>query len=300
MVENECSLRRGALFRELSQHGSALFPLSCYDEDLTSQRVCWHWHDDFEIAFIYEGKCAVSVEGGSFTLGTGEGVFINAGALHELGAASSVCRLRSLVFSPRLIGGVDSIFYQSYALPLLSDSSCRCVRLNTSTDWQRGSLELAKSAWSACADEPYGYELEARYMLSRFVLELLKHGRTASTPSEKARRDAQRAKTMLQYIHEHYADGLTADDIARSASISQSECLRCFRSVLGVTPVAYVRQLRLQRAAELLTGTNEKISEIASRCGFDDTSHFSRIFRHWSGCCPASYRAEHSPSQSRG
>ncbi len=300
MVINECSLRRGALFRELSQHGSALFPLSCYDEDLTQERVYWHWHDDFEIAFIAEGKCAVSVNCNSFTLGSGEGIFINAGALHELGPASTVCRLRSLVFSPRLIGGMDSLFYQRYALPLLSDVSCRCIRLSHGTDWQEAALKLAQDAWEACASEPAGYELEARYRLSRFVRELLEHGRTGSAPSEKSRRDTQRTKTMLQYIHEHYADGLTVGDIARSASISKSECLRCFRAVLCVTPVTYVRQLRLQHAAELLTCTNEKISEIAARCGFDDMSHFSRTFRRWSGLCPASYRAEHSPHQPHG
>lgn len=289
MIITECALRRDSLFRELSTHGTALFPLSCYDEDLTHQPVCWHWHDDFEIAFVTDGSAAVSVEGAGLTLTEGEGIFINTGALHEFTAAQSVLRIRSLVFSPHLIGGVDSIFYQRYALPLLSDISCRFVRLGSGNR----ALTLAQNAWTACEHEEPGYELEARHALSRFVFELLGSRRAApSAPSAKSLRDAQRAKTMLQYVIGHCAEHITAADIARSASISESECLRCFRSVLGVTPMSYVRQLRLQRAAELLSGTNEKISEIAAACGFEDTSYFSRAFRQWSGQTPAEYRAK--------
>lgn len=297
MITYKCGLRRSAVLRELASHGSALFPLSCYDEDLNREQVCWHWHDDFEIVIITEGRGTISVEDNSFTLNSGEGIFINAGALHELCASSASCRLHALVFSPRLIGGVDSIFYQNYALPLLSDRSCRCVRLLPGTDWQRSALELARIAWDACAREPAGFELEARYMLSRFVLTLLEHRRASPPPSEKVLRDTQRAKLMLQYINDHFAERITAADIARSASVSVSECLRCFRAVLGLTPANYVRQFRLQRAAELLSGTGEKISEIAALCGFEDASHFSRVFRLWSGCTPASYRQEHSASQ---
>lgn len=300
MIITECSLRRGELFRELSQHGTALFPLSCYDEDLTLEPVPWHWHDDFEIVLMCEGAAAVSVEGRGFVLGAGEGVFINAGALHGLSADGPVCHIRSLVFSPRLIGGVDSIFYQRYALPLLSGGAARFVRLAGSTDWQARALELARGAWDACSREETGYELDARDALSRFAFELLGHTDAAHAPSDRAVRSAQRAKVMLQYIHEHLTGHLNTAEIARSASISESECLRCFRAVLGVSPMSYVRQLRLQRAAELLAGTEKKISDIAASCGFDDLSYFSRAFRQWSGYPPALYRAEQGASVSRG
>lgn len=73
-------------------------------------------------------------------------------------------------------------------------------------------------------------------------------------PTEKMLRDEGRIKTMLQYINAHLGEELTTARIARCAAISESECLRCFRSMVGSTPIHYVRTLRIYKAAELLAG----------------------------------------------
>ena len=41
--------------RELVQHGSALFPIACYAEDLSSYSVAWHWHEEFEYVLCTKG-----------------------------------------------------------------------------------------------------------------------------------------------------------------------------------------------------------------------------------------------------
>ncbi len=95
---------------------------------------------------------------------------------------------------------------------------------------------------------------------------------------------------MLQFVQEHIQEELTISSIAQSAAISESECLRCFREMLGTTPIRYVRQLRIQRAAELLESTGLKIAEIAALCGFQEMSYFSKTFREAKGCTPKEYR----------
>ena len=97
---------------------------------------------------------------------------------------------------------------------------------------------------------------------------------------------------MLQYIQDNLSGELTAGEIARSASLSESECLRCFRSMLGTTPIQYVRQLRVHRAAELLTSTDWKIADVGALCGFQEMSYFAKTFRAIKGCTPSRYRAE--------
>lgn len=47
--------------RELVQHGSALFPIACYEEDLKSYSVAWHWHEEFEYILAVKGPLAVDV-----------------------------------------------------------------------------------------------------------------------------------------------------------------------------------------------------------------------------------------------
>lgn len=83
---------------------------------------------------------------------------------------------------------------------------------------------------------------------------------------------------------------MTLAKIAQSAAVSENECLRCFRTMLGSTPIRYVKQVRVQRAAELLAATDRKISDIGGSCGFQEMSYFARVFREYKGCTPKEYR----------
>ena len=100
-------------------------------------------------------------------------------------------------------------------------------------------------------------------------------------------------KMMLQYVQDHYQEELSTAKIAQSAAVSESECLRCFRCVIGTTPIQYTKQLRIQKAAELLESTDEKVSDIGALCGFQEMSYFAKSFREMKGCTPREYRKRH-------
>ena len=95
---------------------------------------------------------------------------------------------------------------------------------------------------------------------------------------------------MIQYIHDHFSEQLTISQIAKSASISNSECIRCFHHVIGMTPIQYLKEYRLHRACQMLSSTNELISDIALQCGFHDFSYFTKTFRETRGITPGEYR----------
>ena len=79
-----CSLQTDARGMELAEHGSALFPVSCYDEDLVQTPVAWHWHEDLEILVITEGTARIDTGTERLLLPRGQGLFINAGMLHSI------------------------------------------------------------------------------------------------------------------------------------------------------------------------------------------------------------------------
>lgn len=288
----------GAVFtdrqgRELVEHGTPLFPVACYHDNISETEVPWHWHDELEILVIETGAALVCVNGTDYTVRQGDGCFINAGALHRVrrgGAAS--CHLQSVVFHPRLVGGgVDSILWQKYLEPLLSDPCRPCVCFTHAEGWEADAAKAILGAWQACAAEAEGFEFEVREHLSRLILLLATHSPPAEkSPSEKTLRDGARIKVMLQYIQEHYAGELTLSKIAESAAVSENECLRCFHSIIGSTPIQYVKQVRIQKAAGLLSSTNRKISDIGAMCGFQEMSYFAKAFRELKGCTPSEYR----------
>ena len=96
---------------------------------------------------------------------------------------------------------------------------------------------------------------------------------------------------FLQYIELHYMEDVTLEMLAQSANVSKSECLRCFKSTLQITPYKYLMEYRLSKAAELLKNTDMLIENIASSVGFEHLSHFGKCFREKTGFSPSEYRA---------
>ena len=97
-------------------------------------------------------------------------------------------------------------------------------------------------------------------------------------------------KQMLRFVEEHYAEELTVERIADSVALSESACLRSFRQLLGTTPIQYVKQYRIEKAAGLLLTTRLRTGEIGAECGFADLSYFTKTFREIKHCTPREYR----------
>lgn len=293
MAISTCGMITDRSGRELVKHGTTAFPIACYEDDLSKTDVPWHWHEELEAAVITEGSCTVAAGNEKATLHAGEGFFINSGVLHGAwGLESEGCKFHSLVFHPRLVGGsLDSVYYQKYLTPILKHNSLEMISLSPNVPWQQAALEAIDTCWRETARENSVNEFLTRNALSTLIFQLHRHlPPTAEKLSAKAIRDGERIKVMLSYIHENFSSELSTADIAASVTISESECLRCFRSTIGTTPIQYVKQFRIQQAARMLTDTNDKISDIASACGFQDISYFTKSFKEIKGCVPTAYR----------
>ena len=282
----------GADGRELVQHGSARFPIACYAEDLESYAVAWHWHEEFEYILAVQGPLNVNVGKTRLTLQTGQGVLINSGVIHAVAqAGTSGAMLHSGVFHPRLVGGMDTIFWQKLIRPLLQPGAPAFFWLEEEEPRQRQVLAHLRNAWNAVAEEPFDYENQVRYHLSAALhllsIQCADEKRKVSRQEQIA---AERMKQMLRFVEEHYAEELTVERIAADAALSESACLRSFRQVLGITPIQYVKQFRVEKAAELLRSTQLKTGEIGAECGFADGSYFIKTFREIKHCTPKEYR----------
>ena len=278
--------------QELSSHGTPLFPVGFYQNDLEHDHVPWHWHDEMELVMILSGETTVYAGRRRAVLREGQGFFINADTLHSAhGTRGTHCLFHSVVFHPRLVGGgIDSVFWQSYLRPLLG-SGMKSMAFDGSDIWHPEVIRNIDRAWQAGTERAPGYEFKVRAALSEIVFLLTEHlPRNQIEPSEKALRDSERIRQMLRYVQRNYTENITAAEIAASASISLSECLRCFKSTIQIPPIQYLKRFRIQRACEIIGSTDRKIAEIAAECGFQDPAYFNRAFREIKGMTPGEYR----------
>lgn len=96
------------------------------------------------------------------------------------------------------------------------------------------------------------------------------------------------------YIEQHYGDKLTASMLSELGYMSVSSLNRRFKSEVGATPMEYLTQVRIEHAKTMLRRKDIPIMEIALRCGFSSSAHFSsRFFKH-TGMTPRDYQSKYS------
>ncbi len=232
---------------------------------------------------------------GALLLDPGYGAFLGPRVIHEVAAGSDTCGIRSLVFHPHFLGNEESLIWQKYVAPV---QRVGAVKLNPDIPWQWDCMHQFCVAWHAMHQRGPGYEIETRQAVENAVYHLsLQTGLLKTSLSEKAQRNTGRLEQMLQFIQQHFAEALSIAQIAESAAISESECLRCFRNSLHTTPGRYLRDFRLQKAEGLLLSTQETSANIGAACGFSDAAYFTKLFREAKGCTPLEYRKHQSSLQ---
>ncbi|MEU0095986.1 AraC family transcriptional regulator [Kribbella sp. NPDC006257] len=126
-------------------------------------------------------------------------------------------------------------------------------------------------------------DLVAAHVVTDLILMMLRAHRDA--PGDELVRRA------TAYLLEHFASpDLSLADLAAGLGISPAQLSRRFKAVQGITPVAYLRNLRLQKARELLTETDATLQSIAERSGYRSAFYLSRLFTHHTGYPPSHHR----------
>jgi transcriptional regulator GlxA family with amidase domain len=108
----------------------------------------------------------------------------------------------------------------------------------------------------------------------------------ASVSRGLSRQALSRASGFMQ---QKLGERITLPEVAAAACVSRAHFARMFRLSTGVTPMAYLMQLRVARAKQLIADRRLPICDIAVALGFCDQSHFSRVFRRMTGLPPRSY-----------
>jgi AraC-like DNA-binding protein len=99
----------------------------------------------------------------------------------------------------------------------------------------------------------------------------------------------------IRFAQQSLADAITPAELANAANVSVRRLHESFTAELQLTPMEYLRDLRLGRAETLLRESALTASEIAESCGFYDQAHFCRLFKRRTGVTPGQFRRKQKP-----
>ena len=119
---------------------------------------------------------------------------------------------------------------------------------------------------------------------------LIKERRFTDAPSKA--RWSYRIKPVLEYIEAHYSEPLSLDTLASVAGMNSRYFCRVFYSLTNSTPINYLNFYRIEHAAYLIESTDMQITDVASECGFWESSYFTKVFKKYKGTTPQKYRQQ--------
>jgi len=97
-------------------------------------------------------------------------------------------------------------------------------------------------------------------------------------------------RRVVDFIQAHIDQPIHLDELAAAAAVSPFHFHRQFKKATGVTPHQYIRQMRIERAKELLSGSELPLVEVAAQVGYSDQSHFTSTFSKITSVSPRRYR----------
>lgn len=282
--------------REDVERGTPDFPgcaYVCELHKLPEGIFPYHWHEDLQLTIAVSKTLELKINGDTVFLSPGQGIFINSSVLHSVFTREAApCERRDIIFRAELLyGSVRSAIYKKYVLPLLSGRTLPYVIFDRDDPFGSAALDCVETAFDAMKEQDFGFEAVVRERLTALCVMICRKFRDSITePSSVLRTEELRARTMIDYIYKNYAKPLTVSQIASSAGISERECHRVFRQILSTTPIDFLRQHRISAAMLLLENSDEDITGIGERCGFQDPSYFSRTFHKITRSSPGEYR----------
>lgn len=140
-------------------------------------------------------------------------------------------------------------------------------------------------------------DLFADYMLRELVIRILQtETRALYSHSTMELSSDSRLAYIIQFIRENLEQPLTVEDLSKRVYMSESNFHRVFKNELGISPIDFINNERIKRAAALLNDPRRKVKDIYMECGFNSLSYFIRLFKRKNKLSPKEYqiKVQHS------
>ncbi|AUG57145.1 MAG TPA: AraC family transcriptional regulator [Ruminiclostridium sp.] len=257
----------------------------------------WHMepniHEFFEMVYVKKGNAVFEISGTSVEIGPNNIIIIKPRQYHKFEVKSQAgCEFIVLNF------GFENKFDNQFAEVSLEDF----LNFVNKKEWGRFiSLKVSHkneiiNLLNRILKERENPEIGSEFLNYLLVLELfVLISRALKMEWENSiKNKSPKLKELIQaavnYINNNYERDISLTDISKYVFLSTSYFTRAFKEEMGVSPINYLLNVRVERAKELLRETDAKISDIALSVGFSNQQRFNDIFKKYTQKTPLQYR----------
>ncbi|HHV28957.1 MAG TPA: AraC family transcriptional regulator [Clostridium sp.] len=257
----------------------------------------WHMepniHECFEMVYIKRGHAVFEIAGYPAEIGPNDIIIIKPNQPHKFIVKSeSGCEfiVLSFKFVNRFDGQYSDVSLENFLDFVSSKETGAFITLKVSQ--KNDIIVLLNRILKEKENPDIGSEL-INYLLVMELFVLISRAlkmEWENSIKNKSPKLKELIQASVNYINNNYERDISLKDIARYVFLSTSYFTRAFKEEMGISPINYLLQVRVERAKELLKDTDSRISDIALSVGFSNQQRFNDIFKKYVKLTPLQYR----------
>lgn len=260
--------------------------------------VTLHDHDFFELAYVTGGSAIQNLNGKKERIAEGDYFIIDYGAIHSYQECKNFTLINCL-FLPEAIDDVLEgcrSFEEMLRICMIRYYRKTFEREKTANRIFHDETGQVQSLLSGLQQEffqkKFGWKeifrsrmKEILILMMRNVIDQNKEQKQASFASED-----ELVSDLISYLQKNYKEHSVLTNYCNDRHYSLSYVSRRFRQETGMTALAYLQKIRIDRSCALLATSKKSVAIIAQEVGYEDTKYFSEVFKKMLGMSPGAYR----------
>ena len=278
--------------KENARHGESGFPIERYRTTLhaTYQDVPNHWHEEAELTLITQGASTYTIQLESQQVSEGDIVFVPPHLLHAVNTGGGEMASDTFVFHMDLLGGRSAdVCTLRYLAPLSAQKLTPPTVIRRDHPVYEPLLRLIREMNRTWDAREIGYELLIKAQLLTALALLMPYCAKDSAELALRAEHAEKIKAALDYMEKNYGEEIAIADVASACFFSQYHFMRFFKKYMGVSCGEYLKNLRLEKAAQAFAKGETGILDVAMESGFRNLSYFYREFQKKYGYTPKQF-----------
>ena len=274
-------------FLRSASTSSSAFRVVCGEMVLDDR---WNVHGEVAIALVRTGSMTLETTTNSYSLNQGDIYFISPNQKYRIAENHNAVVDVILLNLSNPASVTQEYIPQSIIRGLTTGNCTHFVKVTPEDAFYAEILDDLRTVTQAENEKFDFFQLLVHGKMYEIFYILFANKYIEILDVESQGKKYRALRRITEYINENFCDSISLDTIAQTTGLSRYYISHLFKELMNTTFVNYVNELRLTRAAMLLTTTDTPIIEIAGMSGFNNISNFNRAFKMYYDTTPSKYR----------
>lgn len=278
-------------YNEIEQRGSEDFPFAFFyiEKDHSRYNMVPHWHTELELIRILDGEFHITLNNKLYIAKKADIFFVNSETIHQ--GFPVECVYECIVFH------ADFLYYERFDsfsfIKSILDGECMINEYfpADSSKSYKALNEIFEAIKAKCQTQKF-LVISAFYKFFSTVCEEKKYSFNIASNALANDKNIVMLKKIIAYLRENYDKPISLESISHTVQKSPKHIGAFFKRMTGKTPIEYLNEYRIEKAARKLRLTDMSVTDVAFSSGFSDLSYFIKTFKKIKGISPGKYRVK--------